>query len=88
MKKEPTLFSELVKHLNENIGKEIDLLSFAELMIEKGLMIKSRGVIYMVTLKDYKSKLRRAGYLETKYRTHKVKLLKKIPTNKKVLEFY
>lgn len=83
--KQPTLFSELVSYLNKNLNKELDLNLFAEQMVEKGLMLRqTNGVIYNVTLMDYKSKLKNQGYLECKRRSQIVKPIKIIPKTKKV----
>lgn len=88
MKKQETIFSELVKVLNKNVGETLNINEIADYLVEKGLMLRLEGgKIYMVSLVYYKSLLKLSGYLEVKSRSPEIKVLKRIPINKKISDF-
>lgn len=84
MKRSDTLFAQLVKTHNRNVGKTVHVDTYLLPLFEKGFITKNQdGSYYVASFNSYKSKLKKHGFMNYGGSSKFIEVVRKIPAKMK-----
>lgn len=84
MKRSDTLFAQLVKTHNRNVGKTVHVDTYLLPLFKKGFITKNQdGSYYVASFNAYKSKLKKHGFMNCGGSSKFIEVVRKIPTKMK-----